>query len=101
MKKLVSKLNVVDPMGNKKTLKTFMLEDGQFSHHLVSDSGMLFSLSNLQLKKQLPEHTLDLEYDFDYQCEEDFQSVIEYCVTTGVYNVEPNTFRQYQKLYLV
>lgn len=95
---LVSKIDVMDPMGNKKTLKSFITEDGQLDYKLINNNGMLFSIQNLQLKKALPSHVLDLKYDFDYQCEEDFQSVIEYCITTSVYTFIPKSFRQYQKI---
>lgn len=48
MKKLIVKLGVEDPMGNKKIFKVYECESGSISYSLESSNGTLFSTSNLQ-----------------------------------------------------
>ena len=86
MKKLVGKLNLVDPYGNKEILKVFTdWEEGTVHYVLTSISGMLCSISNLQCGWRgplLPDNT------YEYEDNRDILNIVKIAVEGGTSKVE-------------
>lgn len=85
MKKLIGIMEVKDGFGNKLKLNVFTdREEGVVSYRLVSASGMLHSIGNLQCGwkgRNLPDNTYEFETN-----EELFKAASD-AVNGGVYNV--------------
>ena len=86
MKKLVGKLNLVDPYGNKEFLKVFAnREEGTVNYVLTSSSGMRCSISNLQCGWRgplLPDNT------YEYEDNSDILNIVKKAVDGGTSKVE-------------
>ena len=85
MKQLIAKLNLTEPMGNKKIFKIFEYESGEIGYSLTNSQGISFSTSNLQCGWRGP---LLPDNVFEYKSPKQLlESVIE-AVNGGVSNVD-------------
>ena len=51
---IILKMDLSDPMGNRKTLKVRENEYGELRYSMTGKGGTSYSLNNLQLKDELP-----------------------------------------------
>ena len=86
MRKLVGKLNLVDPYGNKEFLKVFANSgEGTISYVLTNLGGMRCSISNLQCGWRgplLPDNT------YEYHSNSDILNMVKIAVEGGTAKVE-------------
>ena len=88
MKQLIAKLNLTEPMGNKKIFKIFEYESGEVGYSLTNSEGAPFATSNLQCGWRGP---LLPDNVFEYQSPKQLlESVIE-SVNGGVSNVDSSS----------
>ena len=93
MKKLIFKVEVKDPFGNVKMFKTFVNEDtGMLSHYLVGNSGINFSISNMQCKGWLPDHLDELRDEVSGEV--DLTNLVEF-IDSGLYDRVPGTMKMF------
>ena len=88
MKQLIAKLNLTEPMGNKKIFKIFEYESGEVGYSLTNSEGVGFTTSNLQCGWRgplLPDNVF--EYESPKQL---LESVIE-SVNGGVSSVDSSS----------
>jgi len=88
MKQLIAKLNLTEPMGNKKIFKIFEYESGEVGYSLTNSDNVGFATSNLQCGWRgplLPDNVF--EYESPKQL---LESVIE-AVNGGVSNVDSSS----------
>jgi len=85
MRKLIANVRVSDGFKNQKTLRVFAnREEGTVGYSLVGDSGISFSLSNMQCGwrgPQLPDNT------YEYNDNKALLNRIVEAVNGGVYKV--------------
>ena len=88
MKQLIAKLNLTEPMGNKKIFKIFEYESGEVGYSLTNSDNVGFATSNLQCGWRgplLPDNVF--EYESPKQL---LESVIE-AVNGGVSKVDSSS----------